>query len=55
MPPGTYRLRVLIDTDGDGRWRGGDPKLVLAPEPVFLLPKPLPIRAGFDVVEALRF
>ena len=35
--------------------RGGDPKLLLAPEPVFLLPKPLPIRAGFDVVEALKF
>ncbi len=55
MPPGTYRLRVLIDADGDGRWRGGDPKLLLAPEPVFLVPKTVQIRAGFDVVEALKF
>ena len=55
IAPGTYRLRVLIDTDGDGRWRGGDPKLLLAPEPVFLLPKSLQIRAGFDVVEPVKF
>ena len=55
MPPGTYRLRVLIDADGDGRWRGGDPKLLLAPEPVFILPKTVQIRAGFDMVEALKF
>ena len=55
MPPGTYRLRVLIDADGDGRWRGGDPKLLLAPEPVFIDPKPQQIRAGFDIVEPLAF
>ena len=55
MPPGTYRLRVLIDADGDGRWRGGDPKLLLLPEPVFLAPKSVQIRAGFDMVEPLAF
>ena len=55
MPPGTYRLRVLIDADGDGRWRGGDPTLLLAPEPVFIDPKPQQIRAGFDIVEPLAF
>ena len=55
MPPGTYRLRVLIDADGDGRWRGGDPKLLLLSEPVFLAPKSVQIRAGFDVVEPLSF
>lgn len=55
MPPGTYRLRVLIDADGDGRWRGGDPKLLLAPEPVFLSPKTLKISAGFDIVEPISF
>jgi uncharacterized protein (DUF2141 family) len=55
MAPGAYRLRVLIDSDGDGRWRGGDPNLLLAPEPVFLYPKSLQIRAGFDIVEPLKF
>ena len=55
MPPGTYRLRVLIDSDGDGHWRGGDPNLLLAPEPVFLVPKSLQVRAGFDIVEPIKF
>ena len=55
MVPGTYHLRVLIDTDGDGRWRGGDPNLLLVPEPVYLDPKPQQIRAGFDIVEPLTF
>ena len=55
MAPGTYRLRVLIDTDGDGRWRGGDPNLLLVPEPVFLDAEPQQVRAGFDVVRALKF
>ena len=55
MAPGVYRLRVLIDRDGDGRWRGGDPNLLLPPEPLFLDPKPQQVRAGFDIVEALKF
>ena len=55
MAPGTYRLRVLIDADGDGRWRGGDPNLLLAPEPVYIDPKPQQVRAGFDIVEPLSF
>ncbi|GAB2859489.1 hypothetical protein GCM10027044_19650 [Hymenobacter ruber] len=55
MAPGTYRLRVLIDTDGDGRWRGGDSNLLLVPEPVYLDPKPQQVRAGFDIVEPLKF
>ncbi|MDB5235335.1 MAG: hypothetical protein JWR44_2328 [Hymenobacter sp.] len=55
MAPGIYRLRVLIDRDGDGRWRGGDPNLLLPPEPVYLDPKPQQVRAGFDIVEPLKF
>ena len=55
MPPGTYRLRVLIDSNGDGRWRNGDPNLLLPPEPLYLDPRPKQVRAGFDIVEPLTF
>ncbi|MBF9143004.1 Ig-like domain-containing protein [Hymenobacter properus] len=55
IKPGTYLLRVLIDADGDGRWRGGDPNLLLPPEPVYLDPKPQQVRAGFDIIEPLTF
>ena len=55
MAPGIYHLRVLIDSDGDGHWRNGDPNLLLSPEPVFLDPRPQQVRAGFDIVEPLKF
>jgi len=55
LVPGKYRLRVLIDQDGDGRWRGGDPDLLLPAEPVYLDPKVLELRAGFEIDEKLTF
>ncbi|WP_046244395.1 Ig-like domain-containing protein [Hymenobacter terrenus] len=55
ISPGVYRLRVLIDSDGDGHWRGGDPNLLLPPEPVYFDSKPQQVRAGFDIVAALKF
>jgi uncharacterized protein (DUF2141 family) len=55
IAPGTYRLRVLIDSDGDGHWRNGDPNLLLPPEPIYLHPKPQQVRAGFDILEPLSF
>jgi len=53
LAPGTYTIRVLVDTDADGRWRGGDPKFVLPPEPVYLLPQPVQVRANWEL-EDLR-
>ncbi|MBT9392215.1 Ig-like domain-containing protein [Hymenobacter sp. NST-14] len=55
LPPGTYRLRVLLDQNQDGRWQGGAPDLRTPPEPVYLLPKTIQIRSNFDNVETLSF
>jgi hypothetical protein len=55
LAPGKYRLRVLIDQDGDGRWRGGDPNLQVPAEPVYLLPKVFEVRAGWEAEEKLTF
>ena len=55
LPPGKYRLRVLIDQDGDGRWRAGDPNLRLPAEPVYFYPKVLDVRAGWEAEEKLSF
>lgn len=54
LAPGSYRLRALLDTDGDGRWRGGDPNLKVPAEPVFLHPKLLQVRANWDLDEKLN-
>ncbi|RSK37628.1 Ig-like domain-containing protein [Hymenobacter metallilatus] len=55
LQPGTYRLRVLIDQNLNGRWEGGDPQLKRLPEPVFLFPKAIQVRSNFDNVETLAF
>ncbi|TDN40026.1 hypothetical protein A8B98_15610 [Hymenobacter sp. UV11] len=55
LAPGKYRLRALIDQDGDGRWRSGDPNLRQPAEPIFLYPKTLDVRAGWEDEENLSF
>ncbi|GAA4351360.1 hypothetical protein GCM10023185_09940 [Hymenobacter saemangeumensis] len=55
IAPGTYRLRALIDRNGDGRWNGGDSNLLLPPEPVYLHSKSLQLRANWEVEEKLSF
>ncbi|RZL12663.1 MAG: hypothetical protein EOO62_10440 [Hymenobacter sp.] len=51
LPPGSYRFRVLIDQDGDGRWRGADPNLRVPPEPVVVSPTLIKVRANFELVD----
>jgi hypothetical protein len=55
LPPGKFRLRVLIDANNDGRWFAGDPNLLKPAEPVFIYPKLLEIRAGFEIEENVSF
>ncbi len=55
LAPGKYRLRVLIDQNGDGHWRAGDPLLQVPAEPVYLYPKVLEVRAGWEAEEKLSF
>lgn len=49
LAPGTYRIRVLIDANGDGRWQAGDPQLLVLPEPVFIYAQPIQVRANWEV------
>jgi hypothetical protein len=55
LPPGNYRFRVLIDQDADGRWRGADPNLRLPPEPVYVSPTLIKLRANFELEDKLTF
>ena len=55
LAPGKYRLRVLLDADGDGRWYAGDPELRRPAEPVYLDAKLIDVRAGFEIDEPLSF
>ncbi|MBG8554549.1 Ig-like domain-containing protein [Hymenobacter guriensis] len=48
LAPGTYHIRVFIDTNADGRWQGPDPNLRRLPEPVFNLQREFQVRANWE-------
>jgi hypothetical protein len=49
LETGIYRVRVIYDLNGDGKWTTGDFKIHRQPEPVSYYPKEIELRAGFEV------
>ena len=49
LNPGDYYLRLFLDRDGDGLWTTGCYEDGLQPEEVFYFPKPLTLRARWEV------
>lgn len=50
--PGTYYLRLILDTDGDGEWDTGNYLKHIQPEEVYYFPKRLKLRKNWDVEES---
>lgn len=55
VAPGKYRLRMLIDEDGNGHWDGPDPKLRRPAEAVTFHPDVLEVRANWEQEVKLSF
>ncbi|MGV3559645.1 MAG: Ig-like domain-containing domain [Larkinella arboricola] len=54
IKPGRYRLRVIIDENGNGRWDSGNPLENRMPEPIYFFTRNkgiIPIKANFDINE----
>ena len=51
VSPGTYYLRLTIDTNGNGKWDTGNYKEHLQPEEVYYYPKSLRLRSNWDLDE----
>jgi uncharacterized protein (DUF2141 family) len=51
LDPGTYRLRVIYDLNGDGRWTTGDFQTDRQPEPVSYYPAQIELKIGWDLVQ----
>lgn len=49
VEPGTYRLRVLVDADNSGEWNAADPEFKKLPEPVYLYPETIDVRANWEI------
>ena len=55
IKPGEYRIRVFIDADNDGKWNPGNMLLNIEPEPVYIYPQTLVIRADWITSLNLTF
>jgi uncharacterized protein (DUF2141 family) len=45
---GTYRLRVVYDLNGDGKWTTGDFEAGRQPEPVSYYPHDIELKTGWE-------
>jgi hypothetical protein len=49
LDAGTYRLKVIYDLNGDGKWTTGDFIKGTQPEPVSYYPRELEIKSGWEI------
>ena len=49
LMPAKYKLRVLLDTDGNGKWSTGNYHHHLLPETIIEYKDPLDLKAGWDI------
>ena len=52
VSPGTYYLRLTIDSNGNGKWDTGNYRDHLQPEEVYYYPKKLRLRRNWDLDES---
>ena len=55
LKPGEYYMRLIIDRNRNGRWDTGEYQSLTPAEEVFYFPKPIPLRARFDVEQDWNF
>ncbi|WP_291069362.1 MULTISPECIES: Ig-like domain-containing protein [unclassified Empedobacter] len=51
IEPGEYLFRLLVDENENGKWDTGDYLSGKQPEPIYLYPEPIKIRAMWDATE----
>lgn len=51
IKPGTYYMRVYYDRNGNGEWDTGDYDSQLQPEEVFYYPKPMELKAQWEITQ----
>jgi uncharacterized protein (DUF2141 family) len=55
IEPGKYKIRVMIDLNEDGHWSPGNMKEQIEPEPVYIYPDVIVIRADWETSVTLTF
>ena len=49
LMPAKYKLRALLDADGNGKWSSGNYHLRMLPETILEYKDPLDLKAGWDI------
>lgn len=49
LEPGAYRLKIIFDINGDGKWTTGDYSIKRAPEPVTYYPDPINVKVLWTI------
>ena len=55
LKPANYYMRLIIDSNRNGRWDTGEYKSMRQAEEVHYFPKPIPLRAKFEVEQDWNF
>ncbi|MDA0193698.1 MAG: Ig-like domain-containing domain [Bacteroidetes bacterium] len=51
VPPGKYKIRVLIDSNLDGQWSAGNVREWKSPEPIYFFPEFIELRENWEINE----
>lgn len=49
LDPGKYKIRVIYDLNGDGKWTTGDFEKARQPEPVSFFPREIEVKANWEI------
>ena len=52
-PTGTYRVKIIYDTNRNGKWDTGNVKQKIQPEYIWLYKKDITLRANFDIDQVI--
>ena len=55
LKPGEYYMRMFVDNNGNGLWDTGEYSSLRQPEMVYYFPRPIPLRAKFDMEQDWNF
>ncbi len=51
IEPGNYIVKIIRDSNGNGKWDTGNYMKNIQPEKVYYYPSPITIKAGWDIVD----
>ena len=54
LPPGEYQIRIIKDSNGNGRWDTGNYLKKIQPEEVQYLIAPINVRANWELNETIE-